>query len=434
VSREVTRDVSRDAYDMVRLEVLAAMERRRLHPESDLAEVRAEAQRAVEEFQRRARLGEEFTLADPGSMVERVVRSISDFGPLTDLLARGDVEEIFIEGPRVSFLDVDGRLRGLGLPTTEEENRVVVERLLSTTERQLSAQYPIVQARVLQGSARLTAAIPPVADRLSATLRRYVVRRVTLDDLVARGSLGDDAAGFLWAAMQVRSRIAISGEPGAGKTTLLAALLAAAPAAHCVRCCEEIREVSVPVTHGAYYEVRPPGLDGRGEISLRDLVKFVLAMRPDRIVVGEVRGAEAFELSRAVNAGCGFLCTVHANSAPDALHALVNAALMAGENVTERVVRKVFGTSLDLVVHLDRDDTVRDGGGGVRREISQICAVAPALHEEFTCEPVFVRRSFGHPLEWTGALPESLVERIDRVLPDGLSVRSIVERRRRVPV
>jgi pilus assembly protein CpaF len=424
--------MTRDAYDVVRRDVLATIERRRLRPDVDLPEVRAEAQHAVDEYQRRARLGEELPLADPGSMIERVVRSISDFGALTELLARPDVEEIFVEGPRVSYLDAAGRVRGLGLPTTEAENRVVVERLLASTERQLSAQYPLVQARVLDGSARLTAAIPPVSDRLSATLRRYVVRRVALDDLVGRGSLGPDAAAFLWAAMQVRSRVAVSGEPGAGKTTLLAALLAAAPTAHCVRCCEEIREISVPLTHGAYYEVRPPGLDGHGEISLRDLVKFILGMRPDRIVVGEVRGAEAFELSRAVNAGCGFLCTVHANSARDALHALVNAALMAGENVTERVVRKVFGESLDLVVHLDRDDAVRDGKG-IRRQVMQISAVAPALHDEFTCEPVFTRAALGRGLEWTGVLPEPLTERIDRVLPDGITLRSLVERRRAVP-
>ncbi len=156
-------------------------------------------------------------------------------------------------------------------------------------------------------------------------------------------------------------------------------------------------------------------------------------MRPDRIVVGEVRGAEAFELSRAVNAGCGFLCTVHANSARDALHALVNAALMAGENVTERVVRKVFGESLDLVVHLDRDDAVRDGASGIRRQVMQISAVAPALHDEFTCEPVFTRAALGRPLEWTGVLPESLTERVDRVLPDGVTVRGLVEGRRAVP-
>jgi pilus assembly protein CpaF len=412
--------VTRDAYDVVRRDVLATIERRRLRPDVDLAEVRAEAQQVVEEFQRRARLGEEIPLADPSAMVDRVVRSISDYGALTELLARPDVEEIFIEGARVSYLDGEGRLRGLGLPTTEAENRVIVERLLATTERQLTAQYPIVQARVLSGSARLTAAIPPVADRVSATLRRYVVRRVTLDDLVARGSLGPDAAGFLWAAMQVRSRVAVSGEPGAGKTTLLAALLAAAPAAHCVRCCEEIRELSVPLTHGGYYEVRPPGLDGRGEISLRDLVKFILAMRPDRIVVGEVRGAEAFELSRAVNAGCGFLCTVHANSAREALHALVNAALMAGENVTERVVRKVFGESLDLVVHLDRDDAVPGDNDTVRRRVVEIAAVVPALRDDFTVEPLFVRDDHGGPLRWTGALPPGLAARLARVSGAGV--------------
>ena len=159
-----------------------------------------------------------------------------------------------------------------------------------------------------------------------------------------------------------------------------------------MRACEEIRELAVPITHGSYYEVRPPALDGTGEISLRDLVKFVLAMRPDRIVVGEVRGAEAFELSRAVNAGCGFLCTVHANSASEALDALVNAALMAGENVTERIVRKVFSESLDVVVHLDRDDVRRAATPtAIRRQVMEIAAVVPALRDDFTVEPLFVR-------------------------------------------
>src|SRR4029079_7387914 len=185
------------------------------------------------------------------------------------------------------------------------------------------------------------AAIAPVGDQLSATLRRYVVRNVTLADLVARDALTHQAAEFFQLLMQLRSRVTVSGEPGAGKTTLLAALLAAAPAHHCVRSCEEIRELAIPLVHGGYYELRPEGLDGTGEIALRDLVKFVLAMRPDRIVVGEVRGAEAFELTRAINAGCGFLCTLHANGSRDAVNALVNAALMAGENVTEHIVRRI---------------------------------------------------------------------------------------------
>jgi pilus assembly protein CpaF len=272
----------------------------------------------------------------------------------------------------------------------------------------------MVQARVLSGSARLTAAIPPVGDQLSATVRRYVVRHVTLAELVGRGSLSVEAAAFLRQMMQFRSRIAVSGEPGAGKTTLLAALLASAPAGQCVRACEEIRELAVPITHGSYYEVRPPGLDGTGEISLRDLVKFVLAMRPDRIVVGEVRGAEAFELSRAVNAGCGFLCTVHANSAAEALDALVNAALMAGENVTEHIVRKVFSSSLDVLVHLDRDDG-SDDADTARRRVVEIAAVVPALRDDFTIEPIFVRDDPHGPLRWTGALPPGLATRLARV-------------------
>jgi pilus assembly protein CpaF len=142
-------------------------------------------------------------------------------------------------------------------------------------------------------------------------------------------------------------------------------------------------------------------------------------MRPDRIVVGEVRGAEAFELSRAVNAGCGFLCTVHANSASEALDALVNAALMAGENVTERIVRKVFSESLDVVVHLDRDDASSDGDS-IRRRVVEIAAVVPALRDDFTVEPLFVRDGRRGSLRWTGALPPSLAARLERVGGEGV--------------
>jgi pilus assembly protein CpaF len=416
-----------DAYDGIRRDALHRIELRRLRPEGNLDEVRVEVEHAVDDYQRRAHLGEELALNDPNDMVARILRSITDFGALTDVIARRDVEEVFVEGSQVSYLDGTGRLRGLTTPTTEQENRQIVERLLAPTDRQLNTKHPMVQARVLEGSARLTAAIPPVSDHLSATLRRYTVRNVTLGELVRREALTSSAAGFLWAAMQTRTRITVSGEPGAGKTTLAAALMAAEPANHCVRSCEEIREIAVPVTHGAYYEVRPPSLDGTGEISLRDLVKFVLAMRPDRIVVGEVRGAEAFELSRAVNAGCGFLCTVHSNSAIEALHALVNAALMAGENVTERVVRKVFAGSLDLVVHLGRDDLPQHDAGGLRREVLEIVAVVPTMSDDFTVEPVFRRAALGRPLEWTGALPVGLEARVDRSLPNGWTLRGILE-------
>ncbi|MDQ1379641.1 MAG: pilus assembly protein CpaF [Actinomycetota bacterium] len=419
-----------DAYDIIRRDAITGIERRRLQPAAQIGEVQVEIERAVDEYQRRARLGDEVPLGDPPEMARRVLRSIAELGPLSELLARRDVEEVFVEGARVTYLDADGRLHGLTEPTTEGENRQIVDRLLAATERQLNAKHPLVQARVLDGTARLTAAIEPVADRLSATVRRYTVRDVTLDALVARDALTVQAADFLWAAMQLRSRIAVSGEPGAGKTTLAAALLSAVPTSHCIRSCEEIRELAVPVLHGGYYEVRPEGLDGTGEISLRDLVKFVLAMRPDRIVVGEVRGAEAFELTRAINAGCGFLCTLHANSAHDAVNALVNAALMAGENVTEHIVRRIFVEALDLVVHLDRDDSAR-ADGHVRRQVTEIAAVMPSLSAGETYEPIFVRDGLGRPLEWTGVLPPGLERRIDRVLPEGDGLRRLLEHGRR---
>lgn len=415
------------AYDRLRRDALSRLERDRLDPATDLDAVRRAVLEEVEEYQRAAHLGEAPALRDPAEMSARVLSSITAYGPLTDLLARPDVEEVFIEGPRVTYLDRTGRLQALAVPTTAEENRGVVDRLLATTQRHLDAASPLVQARVLAGQARLTAAIDPVADGLSATIRRQTMRRDTLAALVERGSLSPAAGGFLWAVMQASSSLLVSGPPGAGKTSLLAALLAAVPSHRCIRCCEEIRELAVPLTHGSFYEARPAGLDGASEVSLRDLVKFTLAMRPDVIVVGEVRGSEAFELTRAVNAGCGFACTVHANSARDALNAVVNAAIMAGENVSETIVRRVFSSAIDYVVHCELEDATEQGVG-IRRQVVEVLAVVPALGEDFSTEPLFVREAVGRPLEWTGAMPPD-ADRLARSLPPHLSLQGILEAR-----
>ena len=143
-----------DAYDLIRRDVLVRVEKKRLSADSDVPEIRVEVERAVDEYQRRAHLGNETPLHDPRVMVERILRSVTDFGALSDLLSRRDVEEIFIEGARVSYLDTAGRLRGLNEPTSEEENLQVLDRLLAQTERQLNAKNPIVQARVLGGTAQ----------------------------------------------------------------------------------------------------------------------------------------------------------------------------------------------------------------------------------------------------------------------------------------
>jgi pilus assembly protein CpaF len=421
---------SAPAYEEIRRRALELVESTRIDPVNDRDAARAVVTTSVDEYQRRAHLGNGRALHNPAEMVERVIRSVSELGPLTDLIARRDVEEIFIEGGRVAYLDGQGRLRGLDQPTSEVENRHVIDRLLADGDRRLDAASPIVQARVLAGSARLTAVIPPVADQLSATIRRYALRRESLQSLTELGSMTLAVASFLALVARTSASYLVSGPPGSGKTSLLAALMQATPAGLCIRCCEEVRELHVPIVHGSYYEARPAALDGKGEVSLRDLVKVILAMRPDRIVVGEVRGAEAFELTRAVNAGCGFGCTVHANSARDALNAIVNAAMMAGENVGESVVRKVFGASIDLVIHLDRDTAASGREGPLRRQIVEVLALVPALHNDFSTQPLFVRSNLGAPLEWTGAMPPaSLTTRLQRALPPGVSLGSVMEGR-----
>ena len=413
-----------DVYEELRREALAQIDESGIDPAKQPHEVRELLENAVEDYQRRAHLGEGRSLADPKMTVDRLARSLTGRGPLGELLARTDVEEIFVEGDQVSYLEAGGALRAAAVPTTESENRQTIEQLISSTDRRLDASNPIAQARILEGTARLTAVIPPVGDRLSATIRRYALRRQTLDSLVSLGSLAKPAADFMALAMKASASVLVSGPPGSGKTSFLSALIAAAPIDHCIRACEEVRELHVPLIHGSYYEARPPSLDGTGEISLRDLVKVTLAMRPDLIVVGEVRGSEAFELTRAVNAGCGMACTIHANSAADALEALVNAALMAGENIPERVVRKVFSSSLDLVVHLDRAAESE----GIARETMEIRAVVPALHDDFSTESLFLRSRLGAPMEWTGALPpEPLAERLQRVAPGGTTISDLMK-------
>jgi pilus assembly protein CpaF len=420
--------MSVDAFHAIRRKALERIDGSGLDPQRDTNRLIELLRATVDDYQRSAQMGEARSLADPDATVRRLLQSVTYYGPLGELLEREDVEEIFIEGDRVTYLEASGSLRGLEIPSSETENRQVIERLMAATDRRLDASHPVSQARILDGSARLTAVIPPVADRLSATIRRYALRRETLGSLVDLGSLTAEAAEFLRLAMRASASVIVSGPPGAGKTSFLSALIAAVPSDHCVRACEEVRELHVPLVHGSYYEARPPSLDGSGEISLRDLVKATLAMRPDLIVVGEVRGAEAFELTRAVNAGCGLACTIHANSAPDALDALVNAALMAGENIPDRVVRKVFASSIDLVVHLDRD--VEPSGGGIRRQTVEIRALVPSLHDDFSSEPLFHRERLGAPLEWTGSLPPgALVRRLERVLPRGHSLPQLVQGR-----
>ncbi len=420
--------MSTGAYDVLRRRAAERIGALDLDPRRDQDGIRFEVERLVSAYQRRAHAGNGVKpFRDPMQVSSRLMDSLVGYGPLTPILDRRDIEEVFIEGERITFIDLSGRLQVLDVPTSEEENRQLVARILAGTNRRLDTSNPIEQARVLDGRARLTAVIPPVADRLSATIRKYTVKNHDLEFLVDKDVVSRPASVFLGAAARATTTILFSGPPGAGKTTLLSAYLRAVPVDRCVRICEEVREIDVPLIHGSFYEASPPTLEGKRRYTLRDLVKVVLAQRPDLICVGEVRGAEAFELIRAVNSGCSFACTIHANSARSAVAALVNAALMAGENVTERVVNRVFQSAIDFVVHLQRDQT---GGRGevIRRQVMEIVAIGQAdRNQRFEAESLFLRDDPGGPLRWTGGLPSpETAKRVQRSLPDGVALESVL--------
>ncbi len=414
-------------YHDLRRHLAEEVEERKLSPDADMEAIQRLVNETVQSYQTAAHAGDTQPLRDPTEMSRRLWHAIAGFGPITELLERPDVEEIFIEGDRISYIGSSGRLEALMAPTTEGENRQIVDRMLAGTNRRLDATSAIQQARVLDGKARLTAVIPPVSDRLSVTLRKYTIADETLATLVDRRSLPASAASFLWALAQVSASTLFSGPTGAGKTTAMSAYLRAVPDDICIRMVEEVRELHIPLSlHSSFYEASGVSMDGGRRYSLRDLIKVCLAQRVDLLCVGEVRGEEAYELTRAVNAGCGFTCTVHANSAREALSALVENSLKAGENIPEGVARRSFARGIDVVVHLDR--RIGSGGHGPSRKVGEILGIAPSMAaDDFTTEPIFTRETRDAPMEWTGALPQpDVVRRVEEILPESVTIKDLM--------
>jgi pilus assembly protein CpaF len=392
--------------------------------------------RLVEHYQLNAMSGGGGTpLHDPSSMMQRLSRSILDYGPLTPFLDGSLIyEELIVHGDQVSYIDGNGRLIAYPDPVSEDEVVHVVDKLLATVGAAVDESRPMVQTQVLDGRGRLGVVVPPVADRIDVSLRRYLTKRETFDELIGWDAIDSAGASLLAAMLRTPSGVLVTGQPGAGKTTLVNALLRSAPASLRVISCEDTPELSVDHLHAARWRTRPAGPDGSGEVTLRDLVRLSLGMRPDLIIVGETRGGEAYELTRAGNAGCGMISTIHANGARQGLQALVSTAVMAAPNVSSSQVRHVFSSIIDLVVHVAKEPTsaTRDGAGG-RRQVMEIVAVPPLQGTEvdFTVEPIFIREDFGAPLRWTGThLPLDLEHRLDRVLrPLGITLCSLVEGR-----
>jgi pilus assembly protein CpaF len=307
----------------------------------------------------RALVDEHAAVLDPASreeVAERVIRDSVGLGPLEALLADPAVEEVMVNGPDRVYVERRGLVEATDVTfEDEEELRNAIERILAPLGRRVDELSPMVDARLADGS-RVNVVIPPLAiDGPAISIRRFGVARPDPDELVSMGTLTAAQRDLLEQAVGSRQSVLVSGGTGSGKTTLLNALSSFIDPAERVVTIEDAAELRLQQPHVVRLEGRPAGVEGRGEVTIRDLLRNALRMRPDRIVIGEVRGAEALDLLTALNTGHdGALSTLHANSPDDALSRLETLALMAGLGLPHAAIAEQARRGVDLIVHIQR--------------------------------------------------------------------------------
>ncbi|PFG42549.1 pilus assembly protein CpaF [Isoptericola jiangsuensis] len=407
-----------DAVSTVAREVRELVRRRGLDPVSDRAGLDQLVADALADYAERAALGVVPALADPAATARAVADSLGGLGPLQPYLDDPEVEEIWINSPAQVFVARRGVSELTTTLLTADQVRDLVERMLKVSGRRLDLSSPFVDA-TLPGGERLHVVIPDVTrEHMAVNIRKHVVRAHHLDHLVRLGSLTPHAARFLDASVRAGANVLVAGATQAGKTTMLNALAGSIPAGQRVISCEEVFELRLPVRDQVAMQCRQPSLEGTGEIPLRRLVKEALRMRPDRIVIGEVREAESFDLLVALNAGVPGMCTLHANSAREAVTKMCTLPLLAGENVSDRFVTPAVASSLDLVVHLG---VTPDGV----RQVREVVAVTGRVEEgRVETAQIFRRRpgALGGDLVRGDGFPTG-VERYERV---GVDVHALL--------
>jgi pilus assembly protein CpaF len=319
---------------------------------------------------------------------ERLVAEIADdilgHGPLERLLADDTITEIMVNGPQDVWVERQGRLYETTVHFTDESQlRRIINKMVAQVGRRIDESSPMVDARLPDGS-RVNAVLPPLS--LSGplvTIRKFSKKRLELVDMVRLGTLTTETVEFLRRCILAELNILISGGTGSGKTTLLNALSTAVPETDRIVTIEDAAELRLNQRHVLRLEARPKNIEGEGEIAIRELVRNSLRMRPDRIIVGEVRGAEALDMLQAMNTGHdGSLCTVHANTSRDALARIETMVLMAGYDLPVRAIRQQVASALDLIVHLER---LEDGS----RRVTGITEVQRMESEVITLQDVF---------------------------------------------
>ena len=386
-----------DAVTVVETEVRHRVRVRGIDPLTDPESVRRVVDEVMADYAQSSLTSAAEPLDNGHEVARDVIHAVAGLGPLQQYLEDPEVEEIWINDPGRVFVARRGRSELTPTLLGHEQVRDLVERMLKPSNRRVDRSSPFVDATLPDGS-RVHVVIPDITrEHWAVNIRKFVVRAERLDELVGLGTLPAEAAVFLDAAVAAGLNIIVSGGTQAGKTTLLNCLAAAIPAGERVITVEEVFELQVPLPDVVSMQTRQPSLEGTGEIRLRRLVKEALRMRPSRIIVGEVRQEECLDLLIALNSGLPGMCSVHANSAREAVTKMCTLPLLAGENVGHAFVVPTVAASVDLVVH-----AMTDARGS--RQVREIVAVPGRVEGDVVeIEPIFswadgrLRRSTGYP-------------------------------------
>jgi pilus assembly protein CpaF len=310
------------------------------------------------------------SIAEQEEMLDDICNDVLGFGPLEPLLVRDDIADIMVNGPDKTYIEVGGKIQLTNVRFRDAAQLMnICQRIVSQVGRRVDEASPICDARLLDGS-RVNVIAPPLAiDGAALTIRKFKKDKLTLDQLMRFGSISPEGAEILKIIGKVRCNVVISGGTGSGKTTLLNCLTNFIEEDERVITCEDAAELQLQQPHVVRLETRPPNLEGQGTVTMRDLVKNCLRMRPERIIVGEVRGPEAFDLLQAMNTGHdGSMGTLHANTPREALSRIESMITMGGFSLPSKTIREMMTTSIDVIVQAA---LLRDGS----RRITHITEV-----------------------------------------------------------
>ena len=310
------------------------------------------------------------SISEQEELLEDICNDVLGYGPLEPLLARDDIADIMVNGSKNVYIEVEGRVEQTGIRFRDNQQLLnICQRIVSQVGRRVDESSPICDARLPDGS-RVNVIAPPLAiDGTALTIRKFRKDKLTLDQLVRYGSISPEGAEILKIIGRVRCNIIISGGTGSGKTTLLNCLTNYIDRDERIITCEDSAELQLQQPHVVRLETRPPNLEGEGEVTMRDLVKNCLRMRPDRIIVGEVRGPEVFDLLQAMNTGHdGSMGTIHSNSPRECLSRMESMIAMGGYLLPQKTVREIIVGSVDVIIQAAR---LRDGS----RRITHITEV-----------------------------------------------------------